>query len=103
MHPYLSHIFDHEQSIFVACTVSTCYHCNHLNLGPGACPIFAISDFDHTKGSHLVLWDLKLVIKFSLGSLIIILSALLKHSNVPIRKDTLFIALYACYSLTFQR
>ncbi|PBK95192.1 hypothetical protein ARMGADRAFT_905157, partial [Armillaria gallica] len=91
MHPYLSRIFDREQSVFAACTVnvggvSTRRHRDHLNLGPGACPIFAIGDFDHTKGGHLVLWDLKLVIEFPSGSLIIIPSALLEHSNVPIHK-----------------
>ncbi len=64
--------------------MTTRHHCDHLNLGPGVCPIFEIGDFDHTKGGHLILWDLKLVIKFPSGTLILIPSALLEHSNVPI-------------------
>ncbi|SJL18703.1 uncharacterized protein ARMOST_22302 [Armillaria ostoyae] len=85
-HPYLSWIFDRAHSVFASCTlniggVTTHRHRDHLNLGLGACPIFAIGDFNHTKGSHLVLWDLKLVIEFPSGTLIIIPSALLEHSN----------------------
>ncbi|KAK0235524.1 hypothetical protein EDD85DRAFT_773448, partial [Armillaria nabsnona] len=91
VHPYLSRIFDREHSVFASCTLNiggatTCRHCDHLNLGPGVCPIFAIGDFDHTKGSHLVLWDLKLVIEFPSGTLILIPSVLLEHSNVPIHE-----------------
>ncbi|PBK80467.1 hypothetical protein ARMGADRAFT_949646 [Armillaria gallica] len=90
-HPYLSWIFDHEHSVFASCTLNiggmtTHRHRDHLNLGLGVCPIFAIEDFDHTKGGHLVLWDLKLVIEFPLGTLILIPSVLLEHSNVPIRE-----------------
>lgn len=40
--------------------------------------------FDFTRGGHFVLWDLGLVIEFPPGATILIPSALLRHSNVPI-------------------
>ena len=44
----------------------------------------SIGDFDPTKGGHLVLWDCKLVIEFPPGSTILIPSAVITHSNVPV-------------------
>ena len=44
-----------------------------------------LGDFDPTKGSHLVLWECKLVIEFPPGSTILIPSAIITHSNVPIQ------------------
>lgn len=93
-HPYLLYLFTHEQSMFTACTlniggVTTWQHHDHLNFRPGACLLFAIGDFDHTQGRHLILWDLKLVIEFPSSSLIIIPLALLEHLNVPISKGML--------------
>ena len=41
--------------------------------------------FDPTLGGHLVLWDLKLVIKFPSGSTILIPSGAIRHSNIGIR------------------
>ncbi|KAJ7937906.1 hypothetical protein B0H13DRAFT_1580401, partial [Mycena leptocephala] len=43
--------------------------------------------FDPDFGGHLVLWDLKLVIRFPPGATILIPSAIVRHSNVPIRPD----------------
>ncbi|KAJ7870832.1 hypothetical protein B0H14DRAFT_3439925 [Mycena olivaceomarginata] len=49
------------------------------------------ADFDPTKGGHLVLWDLKLVVEFPPGALILIPSATLLHSNIPVQpSDTAF-------------
>ncbi|SJK99871.1 uncharacterized protein ARMOST_03182 [Armillaria ostoyae] len=95
----ISHLLHHDHSIFasfilnVGGVTTRCHH-DHLNLGPGACPVFAVGNFDPTKGGHLVLWDLKLVIEFPSGSLIIIPSALLEHSNIPISQDE------TCHSFT---
>ncbi|KAJ7886875.1 hypothetical protein B0H14DRAFT_2338089, partial [Mycena olivaceomarginata] len=47
------------------------------------CAIQALGDSDPKKGEHLVLWDLMLVIEFPL--LILILSATLSHTNIPIQ------------------
>lgn len=61
-------------------------HTDHLNIVYGGCPIFAIGNFDPKKGGHLVLWDLKLVVEFPPGSVIILPSALIEHSNVPVQE-----------------
>lgn len=60
-------------------------HTDHLNIVYGGCPIFAIGDFDAKLGGHLVLWDLKLCIEFPPGSVIILPSALIEHSNLPVQ------------------
>ncbi|KAJ6524704.1 hypothetical protein DFH09DRAFT_1095968 [Mycena vulgaris] len=51
----------------------------------GWCAISALGDFDPDLGGHLILWDLRLVIRFPPGSTILLPSALIRHSNVPIR------------------
>ncbi|EKM80535.1 hypothetical protein AGABI1DRAFT_38194, partial [Agaricus bisporus var. burnettii JB137-S8] len=53
----------------------------------GWCAIFALGQFDSSLGGHLVLHDLKLMIPFPHGSCIMIPSAFLWHSNVPIRRE----------------
>ncbi|KAJ7624191.1 hypothetical protein B0H17DRAFT_1151319 [Mycena rosella] len=52
----------------------------------GWCSITALGDFDPNKGGHLILWDLRLAIRFPPGSTILIPSALLHHSNVAIQQ-----------------
>lgn len=64
------------------CTIP---HCDTANLAWGWCCIIALGNFDFTKGGHFVLWDLGLVIEFPPGSVILIPSALLKHSNVAVQ------------------
>ncbi|KAJ7745310.1 hypothetical protein B0H16DRAFT_1462826 [Mycena metata] len=61
-------------------------HRDFLNLPFGWCPVTALGDFDPTQGGHLVLWDLKLLIEFPPGSTILIPSATLAHSNIPVAK-----------------
>jgi hypothetical protein len=60
--------------------------CHHivLNLVFGWCAIQALGEFDPTKGGHLVLWDLNLIVEFPPGALILLPSATLVHSNVPV-------------------
>jgi hypothetical protein len=70
--------------------VWTFKHRDVLNLAFGWCAIQALgkfdaTKFDATKGGHLILWDLKLVIEFPAGALILIPSATLSHSNVPVQ------------------
>lgn len=57
------------------------------NKANGVCPIFSFGKFDHTQGGHLVLRQLKLIIEFPPGSLIIIPSATLTHGNTPISPE----------------
>ncbi|KAJ7024972.1 hypothetical protein C8F04DRAFT_968364 [Mycena alexandri] len=80
------------RSVFASATFNlgphawTFKHRDILNLPFGWCPVTAFGDFDPTKGGHLVLWDLKLVIEFPPGSTILIPSATLAHSNIPVAK-----------------
>jgi hypothetical protein len=65
--------------------VWTFKHRDVLNLPFGWCALQAAGPFDPTKGGHLVLWDLMLVIEFPPGALVLIPSATLSHSNVPVQ------------------
>lgn len=67
-------------------SVRTFKHRDPLNCPFGMCAIQALGDFDPTQGGHLVLWDLRLYIQFPPGSLILIPSATIVHSNTPIQK-----------------
>ncbi|KIM35213.1 hypothetical protein M413DRAFT_48192, partial [Hebeloma cylindrosporum] len=86
--PELQRIF--ERSVFPAAAfnfgpnVWTHKHRDVLNCPFGWCAIQALGRFDPTKGGHLVLWELGLVVEFPPGSLILIPSATLTHSNTPI-------------------
>jgi hypothetical protein len=87
-HPELRRSY--SNSVFAACTFNlgprtVCFpHRDFANLSFGWCAITAIGDFDYTKGGHLILWDLKIVLEFPPGSTILIPSACLLHSNVEI-------------------
>jgi len=77
-------------SVFAAITVNfgpitICWgHRDGANLPFGWCAITALGNFDWTKGGHLILWDLELVIEFPPGVTIIIPSAIFKHGNTII-------------------
>jgi hypothetical protein len=60
-------------------------HRDFANLAFGLCAITALGQFDSKRGGHLVLWDMRLVIEFPPGATILIPSALLTHSNVPVQ------------------
>ena len=49
------------------------------------CHVTALGTFDPTKGGHIVLHDLKLMIEFPPGASILFPSALLRHSNTGIQ------------------
>ena len=66
--------------------VWTHIHWDSQNVPYGFCAIHALGNFDSKKGGHLVLWDLKVAIEFPPGSLILIPSALLYHSNIHIQE-----------------
>ncbi|KAJ7036311.1 hypothetical protein C8F04DRAFT_1210100 [Mycena alexandri] len=65
--------------------VWTFKHRDVLNLAFGWCAIQALGRYDSTLGGHLVLWDLKLVVEFPHGALILLPSATIAHSNIPVR------------------
>ncbi|KAJ7445124.1 hypothetical protein B0H11DRAFT_1746928, partial [Mycena galericulata] len=78
-------------SIFASCVFNfgpraiTAPHVDYANLAWGWCAVTALGDFDPDIGGHLILRELRLVIRFPPGSTILLPSALVVHSNVPIR------------------
>lgn len=66
--------------------VCTYVHVDVMNCPFGWCSIQALGSFDHTKGGHLVLPELKLIIEFPSGTLIYIPSAAVRHANTPIQE-----------------
>lgn len=60
-------------------------HVDHLNIPFGWCVITAIGNYNHRRGGHIVLWELKLIIEFPAGSTICIPSAVVSHSNTAVR------------------
>jgi hypothetical protein len=62
-------------------------HRDILNIPFGMCTVQALSDFDPKKGGHLVLWELKLVIEFPPGALILLPSATIIDSNILVGPD----------------
>ncbi|KAJ7018840.1 hypothetical protein C8F04DRAFT_976580, partial [Mycena alexandri] len=66
--------------------VWTFKHRDVLNLAFGWCAVHALGRYNATLGGHLVLWDLKLVIKFPHGALILLPSATIAHSNIPVQE-----------------
>lgn len=90
-HPHLTPIF--SNSVF-ACAAfnfgprAICLpHRDAMNLAFGWCAVTALGSFDHTKGGHLVLPELKLAIQFPAGSTLFIPSALFTHYNLPIAEE----------------
>ncbi|THV00197.1 hypothetical protein K435DRAFT_657536, partial [Dendrothele bispora CBS 962.96] len=81
-----------KTSVFGTCTVNfgprtvSRRHRDGANLSFGWCAITALGNFNPNKGGHLILWDLGLVIRFPPGSTILIPSALITHSNIPVQK-----------------
>jgi hypothetical protein len=65
----------------------TFLHTDPGNLAWGWCSISSFGPFDHTRGGHLILWDLGLVVDFPSGSTVLIPSSLVRHSNTAIQPD----------------
>jgi hypothetical protein len=65
--------------------VATWPHKDDDNFAPGWCAITAIGDYDPTRGGHIVLWELGLVVEFPPGTTIFIPSALITHSNTAVQ------------------
>jgi hypothetical protein len=63
--------------------VATEPHIDSRNCPFGWCTITALGDFDASKGGHLILWDLELILEFPAGACVCLPSALITHSNIP--------------------
>lgn len=85
--PHLRRVF--HKSVFSSAAfnfgpnVWTFKHRDVCNPPFGWCAVQSLGPFDPTKGAHLVLWDLKMVVEFPPGALILLPSATVAHSNVP--------------------
>ncbi|KAK0448256.1 uncharacterized protein EV420DRAFT_1275821, partial [Desarmillaria tabescens] len=92
-HPHLRATFPPDVSVFAGAHFNmgpqtvTVSHYDTKNLGWGMCIVYVDGGFNHKQGGHLILWDLKLVIEFPAGTCIMLPSALIEHSNVPIQPD----------------
>lgn len=59
-------------------------HVDAGNLPGGICALTALGSYDYTKGGHLILYDLKMIIEFPPGATILLPSASLRHGNTPV-------------------
>ncbi|KAF9265829.1 hypothetical protein L218DRAFT_120613 [Marasmius fiardii PR-910] len=79
-----------QGSVFVAATINfgprtwTHRHRDVQNLPHGWCAITALGYFDYKRSGHLILWDLKLIVEFPPGCTVLIPSATIAHSNIPV-------------------
>ncbi|KAJ7936118.1 hypothetical protein B0H13DRAFT_1589846, partial [Mycena leptocephala] len=89
---FLPRNFGEFTSVFAAATINfgpftiTLPHLDFANLAWGWCAVTALGNFDPNKGGHLILWDLRLVIRFPPSSTILLPSAIFRHSNVSIQQ-----------------
>ncbi|KAJ7112825.1 hypothetical protein C8R43DRAFT_903493, partial [Mycena crocata] len=90
-HPKLIHLF--SNSIFPAATFNcgpdtfTFDHCDIQNLAHGFCGVTSSGDFDHKRGGHMYLKQIRLVMEFPSGASILIPSGCMNHGNTPIAAD----------------
>ena len=63
--------------------VSTKKHVDAQNCPFGWCTITALGNFNASKGGHIILWDLGLILEFPARACVCIPSALITHSNIP--------------------
>ncbi|KAF8209478.1 hypothetical protein K438DRAFT_1572213, partial [Mycena galopus ATCC 62051] len=87
--PHLQRPF--QQSVFACAAfnfgnVCTYRHHDVCNLPFGWCTIQSLGNFDAKKGGHLILWDVKAIVEFPAGALILLPSATIAHSNVPVAR-----------------
>lgn len=87
-HDHLEHNF--SNSIFPAASFNcgpqtvALDHTDFNNLSHGLCALTALGKYDHTLGGHLILFGVKLLIQFPVGSTALIPSGCMGHGNTPI-------------------
>ena len=57
---------------------------NMMTLSWGWCTVTSMGTYDHTKGGHLILWELGLAVEFPPYSTIFLPSAVLTHGNTAV-------------------
>ncbi|KAF8172210.1 hypothetical protein K438DRAFT_1981658 [Mycena galopus ATCC 62051] len=65
--------------------VVTNEHVDLLNNPYGLCAVTSAGNFDHTRGGHIYMKQLKTVCEFPSGSTILLLSGTCEHGNTPIQ------------------
>lgn len=99
MHENINALFAHHEelrrnfanSIYPAMTINagpstvSLGHTDAGNMPGGICALTALGNYDYTRGGHLILFDLKLIIEFPPGSTILLPSATLRHGNTTIQ------------------
>ncbi|TFK60097.1 hypothetical protein BDN72DRAFT_779849, partial [Pluteus cervinus] len=60
-------------------------HTDAGNVGYGLCALASLGNFDSTKGGHLVLFDLGLVVPFPPSTVALLPSGILRHGNTTIQ------------------
>ncbi|KAJ4477734.1 hypothetical protein C8J55DRAFT_430599 [Lentinula edodes] len=86
--PHLRRNF--ENSVYLGMTVNfgpstwTHIHTDSKNDVRIPCAITTGGRFNHKAGGHLILWDFKLILEFPPGATILLPSALIRHSNLPV-------------------
>ncbi|KAI8980788.1 hypothetical protein BD414DRAFT_420303 [Trametes punicea] len=87
-HPFLHLLFANSMYPAVGFNfgpVIMCYeHTDFQNDPCNLCHITALGNFNPDSGGYLILFDIKLVVRFPPGSSIFISSAIMQHGNVPI-------------------
>ena len=66
--------------------VMTKRHTDPQNCLFGWCIITTLGNFDSTKGGHLILWELGLILEFPARACICLPSVIITHSNIPVQK-----------------
>ncbi|KAL1750124.1 hypothetical protein FB107DRAFT_224421 [Schizophyllum commune] len=88
--PSLRRFFNFPKSVWACLTINfgprtvTAPHRDFGNLSHGFCAITALGRFNPDRGGHLIIRELRLVIRFPPGSSVIIPSALFTHHNTNI-------------------
>ncbi|KAF8191904.1 hypothetical protein K438DRAFT_1590627 [Mycena galopus ATCC 62051] len=67
--------------------VVTPEHLDMLNNPSGLCAVSSAGKFNHHKGGHIYLKQLKLACEFPSGSTVLLLSGACEHGNTPIQKN----------------
>lgn len=65
---------------------STCKaHIDGSNLVTGLCLAIPLGNFDHSKGGHLILHELQMVLELPSGSIVLFPSGMITHENTNIQ------------------
>jgi hypothetical protein len=64
--------------------VQTFRHRDLMNYAGGVCLVTCFGNHDHTKGGHLILWELGIFVQFPHGTTVAIPSSIITHSNLPV-------------------